>query len=174
MKVKNIILSWDFVISVIIAIITWCLLPLWLKLPFAAGFYMVGITVLSIVFSLFFAALAIIMSSTDNDFILYLEEKKQFTTLMTSFRFTLYVLFLSLVYSIILYTCSDYVIKELGEKTVQHKVFFIIFLFLFSYSLLATGLSVKDSISFTHYRTKFLGGLKKKESQDTTDGKAST
>jgi hypothetical protein len=156
MKLKNILWSWDFASSLVLSLLTLFLLPTWIKIPFASGFYSVGITVLSIVFSLFFAALAIIMASTDNDFIMYLEERKQFTRLMGSFKYTLALLFVSLIYSIILMTCSDFVVKYHGDKSIQHQVFFVVFTFLFTYSLTATALSVKDTISFTQYRTKFL------------------
>ena len=162
MKLKNIIWSWDFGISLIAMLASFIILPTFLRTDFAASFYSVGISVLSIVFSLFFAALAIIMSSTDNEFILFLEKKKQFTTLLWSFRFTLTLLFVSLIYSIILFTCSDFAIKYYDGKSLQHKGFFVAFVGLFCYSLLATALSVKDTILFSHYRTKFLNEQSRK------------
>lgn len=161
MKVKDIILYWDFVIAAITTLFSALFIPIWIKAEFAQTFYNIGITVLSIVFSLFFAALAIIMSSSDNEFIIFMEEKKRFTRLLNSFKFVLIILFLSLIYSIVLYQCTDYVVKLYKETAVQHKVFFSIFQFLFSYSLLATGFCVLDVITFSNYRTRFLDVLKK-------------
>src|SRR4051794_30824032 len=101
MKLRNIILSYDFVIASTTTLFAALFMPTWIKAAFAAAFYNTGITVLSIIFSLFFAALAIIMSSTDNEFIHFLEEGKYFTRLMLSFKFTLIVLFISLIYAIV-------------------------------------------------------------------------
>ena len=138
-------------------------LPTYLDANAASSFYNIGITVLSIVFSLFFAALAIIMSSTDNDFIEFLEEKNQFTGLMVTFKVVLAALFLSLILSIVLYTKNDFFIKNSGSQNPQeHKIWFVIFQFFFTYSLIGTALSIKDTISFTKYRTKFLASRKKK------------
>jgi hypothetical protein len=167
MKLSNIILSWDFVVSIVGALVVATILPDMIETEFSASFYMVGITVLSIIFSLFFAALAILMSSTDNDFIIYLEEKKQFTRLMASFKFTLALLFASLIYSIILYVVSDYDIKKSHIPKEQSKWFFCGFVFLFSYGLLATAFSIKDTISFTHFRTKFLHEREKRKNGGT-------
>lgn len=157
MKISNLILSWDFVISIILTLATASALPSYLSLEFCKSFYNVGITVLSIVFSIFFAALAIIMASSDNDFIEFLEEKSSFSNLLLTFKITLVSLFFSLVYSIILYVGTDYYISNLQSKTVfQHKIFFLVFEFLFCYSLIATALSVKDTMIFSKYRNQFL------------------
>lgn len=157
MKISNIILSWDFLLSTVLTLVTALIIPMNLKITFCITFYNIGISVLSIIFSLFFAALAIIMTSSDNDFIEFLEEKNDFTALINSFKFTLLMLFLSLIYSIALSVFSDFIRIENTKPLVQNKTFFLIFLFLFSYSLFATGLSVKDTIVFSMFRAKFLG-----------------
>lgn len=161
--------SYDTVVSLSVAILLYIILPEFVKGSFASSFYNIGITVLSIIFSLFFAALAIIMSSTDNDFILYLEEDKHFTGLMGTFRLVLIMLFLSLIYSIVLYTVTDFYMKEYDGKLQQHKIFFIIFQLLFTYSLIATASSIKDTIQFTSFRTRFL--LKKEEKRKKEESK---
>lgn len=157
MKIKNLLISWDFILSTIITIITCHLLPYYLPIEFCKSFYGMGISVLSIIFSIFFAALAIIMASSDNDFIRFLEEEGDFTMLLTSFKITLAMLFISLIYSIVLFVITDYFCSPLTKQSlIQHKGFFLIFEFLFCYSLIATGLSVKDTIFFSNYRAKFL------------------
>lgn len=162
MKISNIILSWDFVVAIVLTLVTALILPTSIELNFCKSFYSTGITVLSIIFSIFFAALAIIMASSDNDFIVFLEENGDFTALLESFKITLVMLFISLVYSIVLFVYTDYYISVLQKQIVsQHKTFFLIFEFLFCYSLLATGLSVKDTIIFSNFRAKYLSKKKK-------------
>jgi len=157
MKISNIILSWDFVIAIILTLVTALILPSYLELEFSKSFYSTGITVLSIVFSIFFAALAIIMASSDNDFIEFLEENGDFTALLDTFKITLVMLFVSLIYSIVLYVITDYKLTTIKcEPVKQHKTYFLIFEFLFCYSLLATGLSVKDTIIFSNLRARYL------------------
>lgn len=158
MKIRHIILSWDFFLSLIITLVTALFIPSWLKIGFCSSFYNVGITVLSIIFSLFFAALAIIMTSSDNEFIEFLEENGDFKALLDTFKVTLIMLFVSLIYSIVLYVCSEYIAKHVAETAIQHKIFFLIFEFLFMYSMLATALSVKDTIVFSDFRSRYLKG----------------
>lgn len=163
MKIKDIILSWDFIIAITTTLITALFLPNYLKCNFCSSFYNIGITVLSIIFSLFFASLAIIMTSSDNDFITFLEEEGDFSALLNTFKVTLIMLFISLIYSIVAYIYSEYSVKEFGEKIKQLKVGFLIFQFLFSYSMLATAISVKDTIVFSNFRSRFLKMKRKDE-----------
>jgi hypothetical protein len=160
--VRKYIKSWDFIISVTITLVTAFIIPNYIKVSFAEDIYSVGITVLSIIFSLFFAASAIIMSSSDNDFIDFLEEEKHFSILLETFRFTLISLFVSLIYSIVLYIITDYLLKYSGDAFTQNKVWFLIFELTFIYSMLATGLSVLDTVNFSKYRSIFLKQAKDK------------
>ena len=75
-RLRALVISWDFMIALLSVIITFFLLPEFVNIKFALSFYNVAMTVLSIIFSLFFTAMAIIMSSSDNDFIAFLEKKK--------------------------------------------------------------------------------------------------
>jgi hypothetical protein len=163
MKLSNIILSWDFVIAIVLTLATAVILPVMLKMSFCISFYNTGITVLSIIFSLFFAALAIIMTSSDNDFIAFLEEENDFSALLDSFKITLAMLFFSLIYSIVLFVSSDYFAKNNIPDIEQHKIFFLVFEFLFTYSLFSTALSVRDTIKFSDLRGQFLKKKNKKE-----------
>ena len=155
MKLKDVILSWDIIVAIIITLITSIILPAILPIKFCLSFYNIGISVLSIIFSLFFAALAIIMTSSDNDFIDFLEENNDFTALLNSFKTTLLILFISLFYSIVLYVITDYFTNISDAMKFQNVVYFLLFEFLFCYSLFATGLSVKDTITFSKFRAKF-------------------
>lgn len=164
MKISSLILSWDFVVAIVLTLVTALILPNELSIEFCKSFYGVGISVLSIVFSIFFAALAIIMASSDNDFIEFLEEEGDFSALINTFKVTLIMLFISLIYSIVLYVISDYHLTNPANSVeTQYKAFFLIFEFLFCYSMIATGLSVKDTIVFSNFRSRFLSMKNKKE-----------
>lgn len=165
MKIREIVLSWDFVIAIVITPLTALLLPKRLSLDFCLAAYNIGITVLSIVFSIFFAALAIIISSSDNDFIDYLEKEGDYTALLNSFIITLIILFVSLIFSIVMAVITLYIIHNKPIDLTQCNVSFLIFEFLFSYSLFATGLSVKDTIAFSKYRAKYLRRKKSKKTE---------
>jgi hypothetical protein len=166
MKISNIVLSWDFVIGIVLTLVTALILPSYLELEFCKSFFSTGITVLSIIFSIFFAALAIIMASSDNDFIEFLEENGDFTALLDTFKITLVMLFISLIYSIFLYVITDYNLTTLKCEVIkQHKTYFLIFEFLFCYSLLATGLSVKDTIIFSNFRANYLSKIKQSNNE---------
>lgn len=160
-KYKAVLVSWDIFASIALGLLTFFVLPEYLNIVFTKSFYSIGISVLSIIFSLFFAALAIIMSSSDNDFIQFLEEKNNFTGLLWTFKYTLALLFISLIYSIVFYTISEYLIENSKANWEMHKLIFVIFEFLFCYSMLATFLAVLDTIQFSKFRAVFLSNRNK-------------
>jgi hypothetical protein len=161
-KIIDIIAGWDFIISILVFVLIYIFVPEYMEMKFTLSFYNIGISVLSIVFSVFFAALAIIVSASDNEFIDFMEENGHFTHLIWTFRFTLFLLFLSLVYSIILYMCTNYYIETYTEKWYQHSIFFSIFSMLFTYSMVATVMGVNNSIKFTGFRLQYLKAKKEK------------
>jgi hypothetical protein len=154
MKLKSILVAWDFIFASIVTATCTVLLPHWVKNDFAKDLYGVGISVLSIVFSVFFAALAIIMASSDDEFVKFLEVEGDYTRLISSMRFTLTVLFASLVVALFLYSYSSYRISEKIED--QKFLWLTIFAFLFSYSLGASLGATTDAIRYSGYRSKFL------------------
>lgn len=168
---KQIFLSWDFGISVIATITLAFALGDSVPIAFAKDIYGVGISVLSIIFSVYFAALALIMTSGDDEFVHFLEENGDFTAIVDTFRFSLLLLFGSLVYSIVVYI---YTSVELYSKSPaasdaiqeQSEIFLWIFIFFFSYSLLAALGATLDSISYSVFRTKFLRATRKKRKDE--------
>lgn len=159
MKIKNIICSWDICIAFLITITIYLVLPDKINDDLAKDFYKIGISVLSIVFSIYFAAFAIIISASDDKFVLFLEEEGHFTELLSHSKFTIILLFISLMFSLFCYGLT----KLYNGDCVGHqsKYYLSIFIFLFIYSLFAALIAANDSISYAKYRTKFLK-LKKK------------
>lgn len=156
-RFKALILSWDFGITLLSVFATYLFLPEYINMNFALSFYNVAMTVLSIIFSLFFTAMAIIMSSSDNDFIEFLEENNTFTELLWSFKFTLFILFLSLILSIILYSGTSFWIETNHNETwIQNTSLLLILQFFFLYGMLATWFSIIDTVKFSKYRSAFL------------------
>lgn len=162
-KIIDIITGWDFIISIITSLLIYIFVPQYMEMKFTLSFYNIGISVLSIVFSVFFAALAIIVSASDNEFIDFMEENGHFTHLIWTFKFTLFLLFISLAYSIILYMFTNYYIETYTEKWYQHSSLFALFAMLFVYSMLSTVMGVNNSIKFTDFRLKYLKIKKSKE-----------
>lgn len=159
MKIKDIIISWDFLIALCILVILWIILPYWVNNQFTITLYEIGISVLSIIFSVFFAALAIIISSSDDDFVRFLEETGDYTAIIDTFKFSLTVLFIALLYSIILTAITSYWINL---KLINQQFYFtVVFSFLFFYGLFATFNSTYDAIVYLKFRTKYLNANKK-------------
>jgi len=99
--VKKYILSLDTIISLLLTFACFYFLENWIKLTLAKSLFEMGIGVLSIIFSIFFATLAFIISASDDDFVKFLEEDSLFTELVESFKWTVFVLFFSLFYSVV-------------------------------------------------------------------------
>ena len=165
MKINSIILSWDFFLALTLSIFVFCILPDQKSISLATSVYGVGISVLSIVFSIFFAALAIIISSGDNEFIQFLElEKNIYTNIIATFIFTIGTLFGALLLSLALYFYTN----TFPDEAVAFQSKLIpIFIFFFLYSLLAAAISIFDSIRYAEYRTKFIQKLEKRKIQSS-------
>lgn len=154
MKLKNIIVSRDFLGALCVALIASAIFFPSVKNEFAKDLYSVDISVLSIVFSVYFAALAIIISSGDNEFIHYLEKNGYYGVIVNSFKFSLLALFVALIYSCFIYTLTAFwVSNNLAD---QNTTYLFLFVFLFLYGLFATAISSLDAIKYSEYRVKFL------------------
>jgi len=94
-------------------------------------------------------------SSSDDEFVAFLEEEKMFTTLVNSFKYTLWWLFVALAYCIILYISITYE-HDLYPKCLVNKYLIVIYCFTFFYALIATLLSTNDAINYAQRRIKFV------------------
>lgn len=171
-KLNSILLSYDTLGSIVLTCIICFFLPQKINIDFTIGVYTIAISVLSIVFSLFFAALAIIMSAADSGFISFMEKKgKRFTFLLFTFKTTLLMLFISLAYAIVIRSYSDYLMKcwTIKSTPLINKSYFLFFVLLFTYSLLSTALSIKDTFMFSKYRLLFIESEKERLKLISTD-----
>lgn len=157
-KIKSFFVSYDFGISSILGITLYILMPEYLQMSFAVEYYSVIITAVSIIFSLVFASCSILLSSSDNDFINFLNEEDDFDNLLWTFRVTLISLFICLLYSLVLFVSTSYYLDHSSENKIwlQHKSLFISLTALTTYSLIATYLSVEDTLIFSKFRSRFL------------------
>ena len=153
MKASDLILSLDTGASVLVAVLLWWRLPNFVSGEFCKDVYAIGISVLSILFSLWAAALALLMTSPDDEFIQFMEKEGDYTFLVNTFKVTLVSLFVALSVSIGLYTRTAFALPT--EKS-QHKAWMVMFAVLASYALVAALLSMLDSIRYAERRVKFL------------------
>jgi hypothetical protein len=168
-NIRNVVISGDFIFSLFASTIALCILPEKIPNDFSRDIYNVGITSLSIIFSVYFAALAIIISSGDNDFIDFFEQEGDYTRLIKNFRYALWILLIALLSSIFLYTITSFLISQ--KEVNQIKYLIVGFSFFSLYGLLATFMAANDAIRYALYRVKFLRlkkiGKAKKDSSNS-------
>lgn len=154
MKLRDIILGADFIASLLLTAATALFSPAAMPISVAKDFYSTGIAVLSIIFSVFFAALAIIMTASSDDFVLFLDQEGEFRAIVSTFRFTLAAQFVSLLVSIALFAyCS---VRQACGIQMHSKWWMTIFVALFSYSLLAVAQSIRDAIQYSIFRIRYI------------------
>lgn len=155
MKIKDIILCWDFIISILIGVIIYFICQDKIPGQIVKEVYGTGISVLSIVFSIFFAALAIIVSSSNDDFIKFFEAEGNYTALLNTFKYSIVVTFLVLVVSIALSSFTTFMIS-ITQNYLQSKIILAIYSLSFLYSLFAVFNSTLDALKYAEYRVKYL------------------
>lgn len=129
-------------------------MPACVPLLFTKEIYSGGIAVMAIVFSIVFAAIAVIAAGGESGFIAFLEgEDAGFSRLLESFKMTLNILFGALLLSLIEFGYAVFCINE-NEKD-QPKIFLSIFIFILLYALIAARLTGSDAIMFAKMRAKF-------------------
>ena len=154
MTLAKIVWSWDFVTAFLVALSTIPFAPQWVRSSLVKDVSAIGISVLAITFSIFFAALAIIMSSSDDDFVAFLEADGVYKRVVSTFRFSLVVLSLALLFSLFLYTYTS--ARLTAEIQYQSRWWSIFFEFLFLYSLFAALTAALDSVRYSEYRSRFV------------------
>lgn len=154
MKARDILCCWDIWTSLIISIVISLIMPDYIDLEFVKDLYGIAISILSIIFSLYFAALAIIITSGDDSFIIFLENDDIYTGVINTFKFTLILTFFSLILAICLYFSSSFFLSLECE---QQSIFVLGgFSFFFLYSLFAVYNATLDAIRYAKKRIEFL------------------
>src|SRR4030095_16781 len=142
-------------------------LPSGVSNSFARDVYNVGVSVLSIIFSVFIAALSIIMASGSDDFVSFMEEEGRFSLLLWMFKVTLLLLFIALIYSLSLYSATSFWIIQ--GKVNQNKTFISAFSFLCLWALSGTLVATLTALKYSQMRIKFfkvMKGLKARQEND--------
>jgi hypothetical protein len=155
------LLSYDTLVAVLLTLGCLYFLPQWISGDLIKDLLSMGIGVLSIIFSIFFAALAFIIGASDDEFVGFLEEYGLFTKLINTFKWTVGSLFVSLFYSIIVYIIASFKLSE-SKDYVFSEILLAVFCFLFFYSLIATMISTNDAIKYSNRRIKYVN-LKRNE-----------
>jgi cytochrome c biogenesis protein CcdA len=165
---KSVFLSWDFFVAATLSLGVALFAPNNISNEVSRDIYNIGVTSLSIIFSVYFAALAMIITSSDNDFIDFFDQENDYSRLIKSFRFVLAILLISLLVSIGLYIISTVLFYE--KKPTQIKAFMVLFSFLGPYSLIATFLASNDAIQYALLRAKYLKVMRNIEATKKRDG----
>lgn len=153
MKIRDVFISWDFIAAAILGLSLFLILPSQVSQEFIKDMAGIAISVLSIIFSVFFAALAIIISSGEDEFISFLEETNDFTAIVQTFKFTMVIIFLALIFSISYYGITSF---SLAYKPAQPREAFILFVFLFIYALFCACNASHDAITYSKCRARFI------------------
>jgi hypothetical protein len=154
MKLRSILISLDIWAAFAAAIAAYSLFPKWVPNEVAKDLFGVGIGVLSIIFSVFFAALAIIMAATDDEFLRFLNSEGDYDAIIATFKYTLILLFSALITSLVLYARSAVLLSSSVKH--QSRWFMEVFSFLFLYSLFASLSATRDAIRYSEFRSQFV------------------
>lgn len=160
--IRKIFLSFDFIGSALCVLIMIPLVPSVVPTSVAKEFFGICISVLAIVFSVFFAALAVFITSGDNEFVKFLEEEGAFTRIIWSFRVTLLALFVALILSIALFIST---LQSDSAMTTSSYPGWIVVAFagIAIYAMLATVNSCLDAIKYAEFRARFIKILESKK-----------
>ncbi|MCB1309158.1 MAG: hypothetical protein KDK30_13290 [Leptospiraceae bacterium] len=153
--IKNRFISWDFFTALALTVGLYFIVPEQIELAFALDLYVVGITVITMCIFYFLAVLALLVSASDEDFILYLQKQNVYTSVFNTYQYTIFILFLALIYSLIMYGIASYM-KYILPGNKQSQFFFLGFLFLFAYAIFTAFESSLDSVHYLKVRVKFM------------------
>ncbi|GAB3890067.1 hypothetical protein [Spirosoma agri] len=152
-RIESYILSYDTILGLIALILGVLFVPDKIENSVCVAIYGTAIAVLSIIFSIFFASLAVILAFPDNEFIVFIEKgNKLFSRMLAYFKATLFILFISLIFNIVIYIHASLN----GSNTEHNRPIFLTFLFVFTYSLIATITAVIVTLKLTQSRSDYL------------------
>ena len=153
---RSIFFSWDIIIAALVTVALYLFLPPLISANILKPIYEVSISVLAVIFSVFFAALAILITAGDNEFVRFLEEEGLYIRIIFTFRVTLVLLFVALLFSIVSFvTILPFV--ETQTQFLYSKEQVLLFSFISLYALLASISSTMDAIKYAEFRAAYLG-----------------
>lgn len=152
-KIKSLFLSWDWMLALILIVAISYFVPGGISYPMAKEIFGVSITVLAIIFSIFFAALAVLITAGDNEFVRFLDEDGSYRHIVWTFKITLLLLFIALMGSIFLFVT---VLPYQQSRGWYPEWIILIFAFVALYSLFAAINACLDAIKYAEYRARFL------------------
>ncbi len=154
-KIKKIVLSWDFILAIIVTLLTGLYFKKYvMSYEVAREIFGMSITVLSIVFSIFFASLAVLVSSGDNAFIRFLEEEGAYSSIIWTFKFSLILIFIALMFSILLFI-TVLPFEKYNASGNYPGWIMTIFAFLGSYGLFSVVNAAMDAVTYSEFRIRF-------------------
>lgn len=157
MKLRSVLLSWDTASAVVASIALFFLCPKTLPARIASNILSLSVQVLSILFSLFFAAFAVIAASTADKFIQFLEKDNGYSWLLWSLKISVGSLFLALAVSLISFFLVELHQGNSGNPLSLSRLYIIIPSAFFAYSLVAAFQCFLDSLKFSKRRVEHLG-----------------
>ncbi|MEE9905520.1 MAG: hypothetical protein K4305_08880 [Chlorobium sp.] len=156
--IESVIKSWDLWVSIFLATFFYFLYQDNINLEKCEKIFEVCIAFLSIIFSVYYAAYAVLVASGDDEFIRFLEEDGSYMDIILTFRYTLILLFISLFFSVILYFYSLLALIEGISVSLMSIYFFFVM-----YALFAVMQSSLDAVKYSEYRVRFLKIKKNKD-----------
>lgn len=116
---------------------------------------------MAILFSIAFAAIAVIAAGGEAAFIAFLEDENAgFSRLLGSFKVTLNVLFGALLLSLVEF--GNAVLRITANEKDEPKIFLSVFIFILLYALIAARLTGSDAIMFAKKRAAFAADEEKR------------
>jgi hypothetical protein len=159
-KIRNssagrLLLCWDWPIALLLTVALGFLVPSNLSYYLANRIFEAAMAVLAIMFSVFFAALAVLITAGDNEFLKFLQEYHYYRPILWPFKVTLLLLFLALVASVSLFTATLSLANP-DNDTVFPRVWLMLFGFLSFYALFAAIQATTGAVRYAEFRAKFL------------------
>ncbi len=164
---RHLVRSWDLWTAALAAALSSRSLPWTCSIAAAKDIYQTAISVLSIVFAVFFAALAVVITAPSDDFIEFMQQDDGFGRLTWNFRWTLFCLCFALGFAMVL--ASRAAIRVASREEHELSAFLVTLCFAGVYALCAAAQAAGDCISFAHYRVKYLAMRERDNTAQSAD-----
>jgi hypothetical protein len=158
-RLRSIALAWDLIGAATVTVALIVVLPSEISLQIAKEIFSVGVSVLAIIFSVFFAAIAIVITAGDNEFVKFLEKDGHYTSIIWTFRSTLVLLFVALLAAIalLIITLPYQAIEQYPYPAWYFpEAVMLGFGFLALYALFTAASASLDAIKYAQFRARYI------------------